>query len=118
MSFKKVGLAASLVCATTLCSSANATTYVSEGTSFSTLSAGRNSEWMSGGTFESFTRSMGAHSQLSDAAQDSGAQQQSPGVSQEDTWLMLLIGGALIGLQLRRKQKSLPHQPLAGLTAE
>jgi hypothetical protein len=29
-----------------------------------------------------------------------------------DTWLMLLVGGGLVVLQLRRKQKSLPQRPL------
>jgi hypothetical protein len=29
-----------------------------------------------------------------------------------DSWLMLLVGGGLIVLQLRRKQKTLPQRPL------
>jgi hypothetical protein len=29
-----------------------------------------------------------------------------------DSWLMLLVGGGLVVLQLRRKQKSLPQRPL------
>ena len=29
-----------------------------------------------------------------------------------DTWLMVLVGGGLVVLQLRRKQKSLPQRPV------
>lgn len=34
-------------------------------------------------------------------------------VPEADTWLMLIIGAALIGYQLRRKQRSLPSQSFA-----
>ena len=34
-------------------------------------------------------------------------------VPEADTWMMLLIGGGMVAYQLRRKQKSLPRQPIA-----
>jgi len=34
-------------------------------------------------------------------------------VPEADTWLMILIGAGLVVFQLRRKQKSLQHRPLA-----
>jgi hypothetical protein len=34
-------------------------------------------------------------------------------VPEADTWAMILLGGALVGYQLRRKHKMLPRQPLS-----
>jgi len=34
-------------------------------------------------------------------------------VPEADTWAMLILGGGLIGYQLRRKHRSLPRQPIS-----
>lgn len=119
MNLKKLVVVSALSVGVTVAwSSANATTYVSEGTSFASVTSGLSAERSAGGSFEYFTRSMAARQQSGDGAQGNASQEKPPGVSKDDTWLMLLIGSGLVALQLRRKQKSLPHQPLSGLAAE
>jgi hypothetical protein len=40
-----------------------------------------------------------------------------PAVPEADTWLMIVIGVGLVGLQLRRKQKGIERGPLVGSMA-
>jgi len=115
---KLVLLSAMSICSTTAWSVANATSYVSEGKSFSAVATGLNTEATHNGTFEVFTRDNKniANVQAVNAATE--AQPETTSASDTDTWLMLLISSGLVALQLRRKQKSLPHQTLSTLTAE
>jgi len=96
---------------------ASATTYVSDGKSFASVT-NSNSDRTSNNTFEAFTRNMVLHRQANDNNQSNEMTGKSPDVAKADTWLMLLISGVLIGLQLRRKQKSLPNQQLLSMNAE
>jgi len=115
---KLVLLGAMSICTTTAWSVANATSYASEGKSFSAVATGLNTEATHNGTFEVFTRDNKniANVQAVNAATE--AQPETTSASDTDTWLMLLISSGLVALQLRRKQKSLPHQTLSTLTAE
>jgi hypothetical protein len=115
---KLVLLSAMSICTTTAWSVANATSYVSEGKSFSAVATGLNAETNRKGTFEVFTRDSKnvASGQAANAVAD--AQPETTSASDSDAWLMLLISSGLVALQLRRKQKSLPQQTLSTLAAE
>ena len=96
-------------------SMANAAIYVFEGKSFVSIAAGNSADKALNGTFEVFTRSSdGIEHQLQTDASSYKAVE----APKMDTWLMVLIGSGLVALQLRRKQKLLPHKTLMPLATE
>lgn len=106
-------------------STAHAAAYVSDGMSFASLTADTNVERTAGNSFERFTSNalLGGQQAAPSFDNSSGTSRgvSSSGASassNSDTWLMLLIGSGLVALQLRRKQKSLPHRPLASVAVE
>lgn len=124
MSFKYVlAISALGICSTVTWSSASATSYVAQGESFSGMSSVSQADVATHDSFEFFTRDtkLGIRQPMSgrptaDNVPDSQAS--GAGIFSADTALMLLISGGLVALQLRRKQKSLPHQTLTALVAD
>lgn len=114
---KLILLSAMSISSTATWSVANATSYVSQGSSFIAQATGFNVETTHNGTFEVFTRDRKSVDVKAPSA-TTEAQPDTANASDADTWLMLLISGGLVALQLRRKQKSLPHQTLSSLAAE
>jgi len=116
---KLVLLSAMSICSTTAWSVASATSYVSTGKSFMSVATDFNAETTHAGSFEVFTGDnknvASVKAGLNTVAE---AQSDTTNASDADTWLMVLISGGLVALQLRRKQKSLPHQTLNTLAVE